>query len=478
MIAKLFEGISCKILQEDYNGFYRDIEYNSLKIKEGDIFVALVGNREDGHNYIDYAVKKGAKLLLVSKEIEEKYEGINIVKVEDTRKILGNFASNFYGAPEKSLEIIGVTGTNGKTTTSYLIHTFLEKSAFIGSVGIEIGDEKYPAVNTTPESLDIIKYSAKAVKKGLKYLVLEVSSQGIDNYRVENLEFRAAVFTNLTKEHLDYHKSMEAYFDVKKRLFDKLKDVNSSVVVNIGDEYGARISNKYKNCLTYGSSASLYRGTILNIDIDKMEIMVEGPNRKYYLETSLIGSYNMNNITAAIATVEALGEDTDKIVYNLKTLKGVEGRMEIIEKNGIKVIIDYAHTEDALEKVMGTIEKCKKNRLLTLVSGTGERYKEKRPVLGKIAGSYSDYVLISSNSPRNENPMDIALEVAVGMDEISYKNYEIEVDRKKAVAKIISMAGEGDIVLLTGKGHEKYQEIKGKKEKYNEIEAVKNIFNF
>ena len=476
MIAKLFEGIYHEILLSGYEGDkYKGIEYNSSKVSDGYIFVALVGNREDGHNYIDYAVKNGAKLIVVSKKIKMDYKGINVVMVDDTRKNLGKIASNFYGAPEKKLDIIGVTGTNGKTTTSYLVHRFLDKSAFIGSVGIEIGDARYPAVNTTPESADIIKFAKEAVDKGMKYLILEVSSQGIDNWRIENLAFRGVIFTNLTKEHLDYHKNMEDYFDVKCRLFDKLLDKNSVGVVNIEDEYGRRIAGKYKNIISYGTNESTYKGLIEEMEIDKMNIKIEGPNKNYSLETSLIGNYNMNNIAAAVAMVEALGENTDVIFSRLKELKCVEGRMEIIEEKGIKIIIDYAHTEDALEKVMKTLDRCKGRRLLTLVSGTGERYREKRPVLGKIAGLYSDFVMISSNSPRNEEPMDIALEVASGMEQLNYKSYDIEVDRKEAVKKLIEMGNEGDIILLTGKGHEKYQEIKGKKEKYNELETVKEI---
>jgi UDP-N-acetylmuramoyl-L-alanyl-D-glutamate--2,6-diaminopimelate ligase len=472
MIGKLFEGIDHEILLFDYQGEYNGIEYNSSKVEEGYVFVALVGNREDGHNYIDYAVRNGAKLIVISKKIKMDYCGINIVKVEDTRKILGKLASNFYGAPEKKLDIIGVTG---KTTTSYLVHRFLDESAFIGSVGIEIGDARYPAVNTTPESADIIKFAKEAVDNGMKYLVLEVSSQGIDNWRIENLSFRGAIFTNLTKEHLDYHKNMENYFEVKSKLFDKLIDKNYVGVVNIEDEYGRRIAERYKNIISYGTDKSIYNGRVENMEIDKMEIEISGPKKKYNLETKLIGYYNMNNIIAAIAMVEGLGENTDNIFSILKELRCVEGRMEIVEKNGIKIIIDYAHTEDALEKVLKTIDRCKKRRLLTLISGTGERYREKRPILGKIAGLYSDFVIISSNSPRNEEPLDIALEVASGMEQINYKNYNIEVDRKKAVRKLIEMGEEGDIILLTGKGHEKYQEIKGKKEKYNELDTVNEI---
>ncbi len=475
MINQIFEGIEIEIIQEEYFGEYTEIEYNSLNIIENCIFVALEGTNTDGHKYIKNAVNKGAKLIVVNKKIEDKYEGINIIKVSDTRKILGKLASNFYGHPEKSLKILGVTGTNGKTTTSYLLHNFLEKSAFIGSIGVEIGSKKYPPVNTTPESLDIIKYALEAKKENLKYLILEVSSQGIDNWRVEGLSFDGAIFTNLTKEHLDYHKDMEEYFCVKERLFKQLKKDGIGLTC-IDDLYGKRLKENYKNIYTYGSTEGDYHGNIKSISLEKMEIEVEGIKNTYTLETSLIGHYNFLNILAAIGLVENLGEDTESLGKKLEKLDFVEGRMQIIEKNGIKVIVDYAHTEDALEKVLLSLKSCNPKRIFTMISGTGERYKEKRPVLGRIAAQYSDYIMISSNSPRGEDPYKIALEVAKGISESNFENYKIEIDRNKAIEKMIDDAKAGDVLILTGKGHERYQEINGIKYEYSEVEAIKKAF--
>lgn len=476
MLKELFQDIEYQLIQKEYNGAYNKIEYNSLSIEVGDIFVALVGNKVDGHKYIKNAVENGAKLIVVSKDIEEIYENINIIKVENTRKMLGKLASNFYEQPEKKLKFIGVTGTNGKTTTAYLIHKFIKNSAFIGSIGVEISDERFLPTNTTPESLDIIKYAKLAVEKGLEYMVLEVSSQGIDNWRIENLEFIGGIFTNLTKEHLDYHKTMEEYFVVKERLFKQVIPTGF-IITNTEDEYGKRIKEKYPKAITYAFTNADYNGKILDMGIEKMNVLINVKNVVYNLETSLIGEYNLLNIMAGMAMVEALG--LRDIPYNelLKDLSFVEGRMQIVEKNGIKIVIDYAHTEDALEKVLKTLSLCKKRKLYTLVSGTGERYKEKRTVLGEIAGKYSDYVIISSNSPRYEDPMEIAQEVAKGLENKCYKHYEIYVDRVEAVKKIISLAKEGDIIILTGKGHERYQEIKGDKTPYYELEVVKNSLN-
>lgn len=471
LINKIFVGIKIAIIQNNYTGKYVKMEYDSRKIQNGDVFVALEGENNDGHKYIDTAIQRGAKLIVVSQKTDVKDLGINVVRVKNTRKILGRLASNFYGNPEKKLKLLGVTGTNGKTTTAYILHTFLEKSAFIGSIGIKIGKKNYPPVNTTPESLDIIKYAKETLENGGKYLILEVSSQGIDNFRIEGLRFAGAIFTNLSKEHLEYHKNMEEYYLVKKRLFNQVKE-GGVFVTSIEDSYGRRLKKIYKNAVTYGYDNADYRGEIIDLKLDWMKAKVEGLVKTSIFETSLIGDYNLLNILAAIAMVNELGEDTKEIFEKLKKLNFVEGRMQIIKERGIKAIVDYAHTEDALESVLKTLTKCNYKKLYTLISGTGERYAEKRPRLAEISEKYSDYTMVSSNSPRNEDPMEIALEVASGFKNARYSTYDIEVDRTKAIRKLVAQAQSGDIILLTGKGHENYQEIKGVKKEYKEIKVV------
>lgn len=406
-----------------------------------------------------------------------KDTGINIVRVKNTRKILGRLASNFYGNPEKKLKILGVTGTNGKTTTAYLLHTFLENSTFIGSIGIKIGKKSYPPVNTTPESLDIIKYAKETLESGGKYLILEVYSQGIDNFRIEDLRFTGAIFTNLSKEHLEYHKNMEEYYLVKERLFKQVKE-NGVIVTSIEDSYGRRLKERYKNAVTYGFDKVDYRGEITDLKLDWMKVKVDGLEGVSTFETSLIGDYNLLNILAAIAIVKELGEGSKKLFEKLKKLNFVEGRMQRIEVRGIKAIVDYAHTEDALESVLKTLTKCNYKKLYTLISGTGERYAEKRPRLAEISEKYSDCTMVSSNSPRNEDPMEIALEVAAGFKGAKYSTYDIEIDRNKAIGKLVAQAQSGDIILLTGKGHENSQEIKGVKKEYKEIEVVEKALKF
>ena len=477
IINKIFAGIEIEINQNNYTGEYVKMEYDSRKVENGDIFVALEGENNDGHKYINSAIQRGAKLIVVSQKIEMKGTGISIVRVKNTRKILGRLASNFYGNPEKKLKILGITGTNGKTTTAYLLHTFLKNSAFIGSIGIKIGNKSYPPVNTTPESLDIIKYAKETLESGGKYLILEVSSQGIDNFRIEGLRFAGAIFTNLSKEHLEYHKDMEEYYLVKERLFKQVKE-NGIIVTSIEDSYGRRLKEKYKNAVTYGYGRADYRGEIIDLKLDWMKARVEGIDGLSTLETSLIGDYNLLNILAAIAMVEELCEDSRELPEKLKTLNFIEGRMQRIEDRGIKAIVDYAHTEDALESVLKTLTKCNYQKLYTLISGTGERYAEKRPRLAEISEKYSDYTMVSSNSPRNEDPMEIALEVAAGFKNARYSTYDIEVDRTKAIRKLVAQAQSGDIILLTGKGHETYQEIKGVKKEYKEIEVVEKALKF
>ncbi|MCS5421381.1 MULTISPECIES: UDP-N-acetylmuramoyl-L-alanyl-D-glutamate--2,6-diaminopimelate ligase [Psychrilyobacter] len=472
IINKIFEGIKIEIDQNSYGGEYVKMEYDSRQIENGDIFVALKGENDDGHKYINSAIQRGARLIVVSQKIEVKDSGINIVRVENTRKILGRLAGNFYGNPEKKLKILGVTGTNGKTTTAYLLHKFLKNSAFIGSIGIKIGKKNYPPVNTTPESLDIIKYAKETLEGGGKYLILEVSSQGIDNFRIEGLRFTGAIFTNLSKEHLEYHKNMEEYYLVKERLFNQVKE-DGIIVTSIENSYGRRLKERYKDAVTYGYDRGDYRGEIIDLKLDWMKARIEGVKGLSTIETSLIGDYNLLNILAATAMVEKLCEDNKGLPEKLKKLNFIEGRMQIIEERGIKAIVDYAHTEDALESVLKTLTKCNYKKLYTLISGTGERYSEKRPRLAEISEKYSDYTMVSSNSPRNEDPMEIALEVAAGFKNARYSTYDIEVDRIKAIRKLVAQAQSGDIILLTGKGHENYQEIKGEKKEYREIEVVK-----
>ncbi|MGL5376939.1 MAG: UDP-N-acetylmuramoyl-L-alanyl-D-glutamate--2,6-diaminopimelate ligase [Cetobacterium sp.] len=461
-MEKIFKNIDFKVLKLSNKDIYSgNIEYDSRKIKQGDIFVALKGSLVDGHKYINTALEKGASAIIVSEEVELVGDASYFL-VQNLREQLGKIASNFYDHPEKKLKVIGVTGTNGKTTTTYLIEQILgeEKVARIGTVEYKIGDEIIEAPNTTPESLDIIKMSKKAVDKGLEYLVMEVSSHGLTSGRVDMLDFDIAVFTNLTPEHLDYHKDMEDYFRAKKILFQKLKN-KSNGIINIDDSYGKRIFEEFS-----GKSYSLDVTADLNLeDIKK-------------LKPTLLGKFNMYNVLGAIGVARLLNIDENLIKERVQKIKSAPGRFETVcAGQDFKVIVDYAHTGDALENILqGVIELGESGKIITVFGCGGDRDKIKRPIMAKIAEKYSDIVIVTSDNPRTENPDDIISDIVKGFEN---KNYIVEIDRKEAIKKAVLKAEKNDIILIAGKGHETYQILGTTKIHFDDreiaIEAIKDL---
>ncbi|MGL5088982.1 MAG: UDP-N-acetylmuramoyl-L-alanyl-D-glutamate--2,6-diaminopimelate ligase [Cetobacterium sp.] len=461
-MEKLFENIDYKALKLiDKDIYTGNLEYDSRKIKSGDIFVALKGNLVDGHKYIDKALENGAVCIIVSEEVELKGD-ISYFLVQNLRENLGRIASNFYGKPEKKLKIIGVTGTNGKTTTTYLIEQILgtEKVARIGTVEYKIGDEIIEAPNTTPESLDIIKMSKKSVDKGLEYLVMEVSSHGLTSGRVDMLDFDVAVFTNLTPEHLDYHKDMEDYFLAKKILFEKLKNKKNGII-NIDDRYGKRIYDEFGGVsYSLDNSADLDRNTIIE------------------MKPTLLGKFNMYNILGAIGVGKILGIDKDIIKERVKNIKSAPGRFEAVSVGqDFRIIVDYAHTGDALENILqGVLELEETGKIITIFGCGGDRDKIKRPIMAEVAERYSDLTIVTSDNPRTENPNSIIDDIVKGFQN---KNYIIEIDRKEAIKKAVLKAEKNDIILIAGKGHENYQIIGATKIHFDDreiaIEAIKEL---
>lgn len=452
----IFKGIKYKILKKsEKNRKYRELEYDSRKIKEGDIFIALKGKNIDGHQYIDKAIENGAKAIIVSEEVDLKYD-VDCILVKDLRKNLGIIASNFYGAPEKKLKIVGVTGTNGKTTSTYLIEELLgkDKVARIGTVEYKIGNEIIEAPNTTPESLDIIKICKKAVEKKLEYLIMEVSSHGLTSGRVDMLKFDVAVFTNLTPEHLDYHKDMEEYFCAKRGLFLKLKNKKNGII-NIDDFYGKKLYEEFG-----GIAYSLKEETELGKDLIEK------------LKPNLLGKFNMYNLLGAIGVAKIFGKEEIEIEKVAKQLRGAPGRFEpVYAGQEFKVIVDYAHTGDALENILqGILELKKEGRIITVFGCGGDRDRIKRPVMANIAEKYSDYVIVTSDNPRTENPKNIIDEIIKGFKE---NRFEIEIDREKAIKKAIKKANKSDIILIAGKGHETYQILGKEKIHFDDREVAR-----
>lgn len=470
VINELFKDVEYKILQkvsDEIKG--EDLEFDSRKIKQGDVFIALEGSIVDGHTFISKAVENGAKTILVEKDVD-KVEGINYFLVDGLREKMGIIASNFYGYPQNQLKIVGVTGTNGKTTTTYILESILgEKNvARIGTVEYKIGDEIIPAPNTTPSSLEIIKICKKALEKNIKYLIMEVSSHGLDIGRVNMLRFEAGIFTNLTLDHLDYHKTMENYYLAKRKLFDLVKDKKNSII-NIDDEYGKRYL-EYTNGISYGIGQGDIQGEIKQITREGQEVTIKIFEKEYKINLRLLGRYNLSNLLGAIGAVKTLGLSDEEIISKIPLIHGAPGRFEPVKiDRDFTVIVDYAHTGDALENILKSINEFKTNRVITVFGCGGDRDKTKRPIMGGIAEKYSDIVIVTSDNPRTEDPEEIIKDIVVGLTK---ENHIIEIHREKAIEKAISLAEKNDIILIAGKGHENYQVIGREKIHFDDKEEV------
>lgn len=447
----------------------KGITSNSKEVQKGFIFVAIRGNSLDGHDFIEEAFMRGASLAIGQKDLSF-YK--NYIKVEDSKKTLGELLSYFYGEPYKEVKVIGVTGTNGKTSTTNIINEILnvkEKSGLIGTISYKIGDNIIKSKATTPRAEDWFWFLDLAKKEKTSYVVAEVSSHALDQKRVYPTEFFSTIFTNLTQDHLDYHKTMENYFNAKKLLFTEYKSKFS--VINIDDFYGQKLLKNIKqDVITYGKNSkdikilSFEQGAELN----KLELEIFGKKEIFY--TNLYGNFQSYNIAASIAFSVFHNIDKEVIREGLLRLKSVPGRFETIKKDDILIVIDYAHTPDALLNVLNTINSMKKNKVITVFGAGGNRDKTKRPLMGKIAKENSDIVIVTSDNPRFEDPIDIINDILTGIE--NKENVYVEPDREKAIKLSLDIARQKDIILIAGKGHEDYQEIKGVKHHFSDKEVV------
>ena len=438
------------------------LQSDSRKVRIGDTFIALKGIKDDGHNYILDAINNGTKKIIC-----EHGNYPNMVKVDNTNTYLHKYLKDNYLKYINRLKLIGITGTNGKTTTSYLIYQAMNnlriKCAYIGTIGFYINGKIKDNINTTPDILTLYHMLTKCVKENVKYVVMEVSSQGLYYNRVDGLKFDYAVFTNLTIEHLDFHKNMDNYLKEKMKLFSNLKEDGISII-NSDDQY-------YKNfitdkCITYGVLGD-YKIRNINYNINNSSFTVN--NIKY--KTSLIGEYNIYNLCVVIIILKQLGISDDKIYNTILKLDSAPGRMDKIKYKDSIIIIDYAHSPDAVEKVLKTLKD--KGRITTIIGCGGNRDKSKRKIMGSIASKNSDYVIFTSDNPRYEESEDIIIDMIQNVDSF---NYEIEINRENAIIKGIQRLKKNDILLILGKGHENYQEIKGVKYPFNDKDVVlKNI---
>lgn len=444
-----------------------NIKTNSRKVKPGDTFVAIKGFTVDGHDYIEDAIKAGATKIVC----EHGSYSVETLVVPSTKEWVQKYIVDNYKDEVNKLRIIGVTGTNGKTTTCFLTYQALKKlgvnAAYMGTIGFYYGDTKYELNNTTPEILDLYSYFIEALEHGVTDVVMEVSSHSLCEKRVEGLEFSEVAFTNLTEDHLDYHKTMENYLNAKLLILKQIKK-DGVVIVNNDDDYGKYF--EVGNYKTLGYSGDNYK--ILDYSqTDKgtlISFMVDG--KKYEIETNLRSKFNVYNYLTCLALLNNLGFSIDEIAEVTKSIYPPKGRCEQIAVNGGEAVIDYAHTPDAVDKIISAFLENKKGKVITIVGCGGDRDPLKRPIMGNIASEKSDYVIFTSDNPRTEDPKAILDDIIKG---VRKDNYEVEIDRPIAIRKGLDMIGKNDVLLILGKGHEDYQIIGHTKHHLDDAEEVR-----
>ena len=448
-----------------------NVKVDSRKVKEGDIFVAIKGINHDGNDYIEEAIKNGATTVVVEKGLYS----VDTLIVKDTKEYLIKYLKENYYDKIKNLKLIGITGTNGKTTSCYLLYQALnklnKKCAYIGTIGFYIEDSVNKLNNTTPDILDIYEMLLECARKNCEYVVMEVSSHALALKRVEGLLFDYVVFTNLTKDHLDYHKNMEDYALAKKILFTKLKE-KGKAIINIDDKYHDYFLLDNNTNITYGINSSNYQIKDYQVNESGSEFNIFYNNKNNQFKTNLIGKYNIYNTLISIIILNEIGYYYDDIYKIISELSAPKGRMEVVKYNDNLIIIDYAHTPDAVLKIIKTVKQLSKNKIYTIIGCGGNRDKTKRPEMAKIATELSDFVVFTSDNPRDENPNDIIDDMIRNLE---YNNYEIIINRKEAIEKSIQMLTKSDILLVLGKGHEDYQIINGKKIDFDDKKVVLEI---
>jgi len=437
------------------------ISCNSKTVKKGTLFVAVKGAKEDGSRFIDEAVSKGAKIIACGSGLRKNIKAdVSFVEVKDTRLAIAQLSSEFYGNPSKQLKVVGVTGTNGKTTVTYIIEAILKeaghKTAVIGTVNYRFKDIVLVAKNTTPGPLELQSMMARMVKEKIDYCAIEVSSHALEQRRVLGIDFHSAIFTNLTQDHLDYHKTIGKYFSAKAKLFKGLSS-SSFAVLNYDDKYFSSLRRLTKaKVITYGLGAkSQVRAANIKYGLSSMEFLLSFPKGEVKVKTHLIGRHNLYNLLAAFSWAYQEGIDLKDIKAALEKFSFVPGRLERIEcKKGFHVFVDYAHTEDALRNILFSLRGLSPKRIITLFGCGGERDKLKRPKMGRVVTELSDFAVITSDNPRSEKPEK---KNKYKKKRIKKDNYSVIPDRKTAIKNAISMANKGDIVVIAGKGHENYQ---------------------
>jgi len=456
------------------------LSYSSKKIEPGYIFFALKGQKADGHDFLAEVIEKGASLV-VSERPRPAELHLNWLQVLDVREAMAQIAASFYGHPSLKLKMVGITGTKGKTTTSYLLEHILKTAGLtpglIGTIEYRWKDKKMVAERTTPESPDIQRILKEMVDDGVTHCVMEVSSHSLDLKRVYRIGFDVAIFTNLSGEHLDYHESMEKYFEAKKKLFF-LNHKRQASIVNIDDPWGEKlIAELPMKTITYGfRPEAIIKAENFVLEENGMKATVSFPGGTLNLKTSLLGKHNLYNILAAVSAALALGITPSLIGKAISTAGCVPGRFEVIPTSlGFKAVVDYAHTDAALENLLLTVKSLSPKRIILVFGCGGDRDRSKRPRMGEVAARLADWTIITSDNPRSEDPEKIIDEIEQGFLRAGSKNYERETDRRKAIEKALRLARKGDFVLIAGKGHENYQIFRDKTIHFSDVEVVREI---
>ena len=477
-IKDLLQGVSTVQIhgkeEEEVNG----ISYSSRSVNTGHLFAALRGEKKDGFHFIPEAISKGAKAILSERTKPSEFD-IIWIQVQEARKSLALCSANFFHHPSRHLKVVGITGTKGKTTISYMIESILEAADFIpgvvGTISYRGPGLSMTAERTTPEAPDLQRLMQNMVEHDATHCVMEVSSHSLELDRVTGIDFDIAVFTNLSGEHLDYHQTMERYFEAKKKLFFLPSEKKSMAVVNTDNSWGKKlIEELHMGAITYGLElGALVRAKEFTLSENGIELVVKYPAGKMKISSPLLGRPNLYNILAAVASALILKVPEAKIAEGIASLQGIPGRFEKIKNSfGMHLFVDYAHNDDALRHLLETAKELSQNKTIVVFGAGGDRDKSKRSRMGETAGRLADYSIITSDNPRSEDPLAIIEEIERGMKKSGSKQYEVIPDRKEAIARVLDIGQQGDYILVAGKGHEDYQIIKDQVFHFSDTEVI------
>ena len=481
-LSDLLKNIVTISITGDAECDIKGVNIDSRKVADGHLFIAMRGTQVDGHKFIPKAEELGAAAILCEQLPEEKKQGVTYVQVADTEDVVGQVATTFYGNPTSKLKLVGVTGTNGKTTIATLLYNMFRKMGhkcgLLSTVCNYVEGEAYPTDHTTPDPIELNELLGKMADAGCEYAFMECSSHAIAQKRIGGLTFAGGIFTNLTRDHLDYHKTIENYRDAKKKFFDDMPK-NAFAITNADDKNGmVMVQNTKATVKTYSiRTMADFHAKIIECHFEGMYLEVNGKE----VGVQFIGKFNVSNLLAVYGAAVMLGKDPEDILVTLSTLKSVAGRLEPIRsEEGVTALVDYAHTPDALENVLNAIHEVmegKTGKIITVCGAGGNRDKGKRPLMAQEAVKQSDRVIITSDNPRFEEPQDIINDMLAGLNAQQMKSVISIVDRREAIKTAVMMAEKGDVILIAGKGHEDYQDVKGTKHHFDDREEVRKAFN-